>query len=70
MVQVQENCESTRLQYRLRDRAAALGWAEARVTVIDDDLGRSGQSVAGRPGFQRLLAKVGLDVQRRDMGYG
>jgi DNA invertase Pin-like site-specific DNA recombinase len=28
--------------------------------VIDDDLGKSGQSVEGRPGFQRLLAEVAL----------
>jgi len=58
---VLENRESTALQYRLRDRAVALGWAEAQVLVIDEDLGQSGQSVAGRPGFQRLLAEVGLD---------
>jgi DNA invertase Pin-like site-specific DNA recombinase len=59
--QVLENRESTALQYCLRDRAVALGWAEAQVLVIDEDLGQSGQSVAGRPGFQRLLAEVGLD---------
>jgi len=59
--QVLENRESTQLQYRLGDRAVALGWAEARVLVIDEDLGQSGKSVAGRPGFQRLLAEVGLD---------
>ena len=28
--------------------------------VIDDDLGRSGASVEGRLGFQRLVAEVGL----------
>jgi DNA invertase Pin-like site-specific DNA recombinase len=59
--QVVENRESTELQYRLGDRAVALGWAPGQVRVIDDDLGQSGQSVAGRPGFQRLLAEVGLD---------
>jgi len=59
--QVMENRESTQLQYRLQDRAVALGWAGTRVLVIDDDLGQSGQSVVGRPGFQRLLAEVGLD---------
>nr|WP_202974008.1 recombinase family protein [Fimbriiglobus ruber] len=31
------------------------------MTVIDDDLGKSGQSIEGRPGFQRLLAEVALD---------
>lgn len=59
--QVAENRESTEMQYRLGERAVALGWSDSRVVVIDDDLGRSGQSVAGRPGFQRLLAEVGLD---------
>ena len=32
-----------------------------RVVIIDDDLGKSGQSIEGRPGFQRLLAEVALD---------
>jgi DNA invertase Pin-like site-specific DNA recombinase len=59
--QVTENRESTEMQYRLRDRAVALGWSPSRVLVIDDDLGQSGQSILGRPGFQRLLAEVGLD---------
>ncbi len=39
----------------------ALGWTRDRVTTIDDDLGKSGQSIEGRPGFQRLLAEVALD---------
>jgi DNA invertase Pin-like site-specific DNA recombinase len=59
--QVAENRESTEMQYRLRERAVALGWSTSRVLVIDDDLGQSGQSVHGRLGFQRLLAEVGLD---------
>ena len=29
--------------------------------LIDDDLGRSGATAEGRPGFQRLVAEVGLD---------
>ena len=32
-----------------------------RSPIIDDDLGKSGQSIEGRPGFQRLLAEVALD---------
>jgi DNA invertase Pin-like site-specific DNA recombinase len=59
--QVQENRESTELQYRLDERAVALGWAPSQVLVIDDDLGQSGRSISERPGFQRLLAEVGLD---------
>jgi Resolvase, N terminal domain/Recombinase zinc beta ribbon domain/Recombinase len=59
--QVLEHQESTRLQYGLTERAVELGWAAAQVVVIDDDLGKSGTSVAGRPGFQRLVAEVSLD---------
>jgi DNA invertase Pin-like site-specific DNA recombinase len=59
--QVSDHQESTARQYALADRALALGWTRDRVTTIDDDLGKSGQSIEGRPGFQRLLAEVALD---------
>ena len=59
--QVADHQESTARQYALADRAVALGWAPDRVTTIDDDLGKSAQSIEGRPGFQRLLAEVALD---------
>lgn len=59
--QVLVHQESTRLQYGLVDRARALGWAPARVLVIDDDLGKSGTSVDDRLGFQRLVSEVSLD---------
>jgi len=59
--QVLDHQESTRLQYGLVSRARALGWPEARVRVIDDDLGKSGASAAGREGFARLVSEVGLD---------
>lgn len=58
--QVAEHRESADLQYQLRRRAVTLGWPEARVLVIDDDQGISGQSIDNRPGFQRLLAEVSL----------
>lgn len=58
--QVVNNRESTELQYQLRHRAVALGWTDARVLVIDDDQGISGQAVENRPGFQRLLAEISL----------
>ncbi|MBA4091237.1 MAG: hypothetical protein C0494_11695 [Sphingobium sp.] len=58
--QVVEIRESTRLQYGLADRACGLGWRSEQVTIIDDDLGRSGSSALDRPGFQRLVAEVGL----------
>jgi DNA invertase Pin-like site-specific DNA recombinase len=59
--QVLDHQESTARQYALADRAVALGWPRDRVVTIDDDLGKSGQSIEGRPGFQRLLAEVALD---------
>ena len=58
--QVERHQESTRLQYALVDRAFRFGWERAAIIVIDDDLGRSGASMEGRPGFQRLVAEVGL----------
>jgi DNA invertase Pin-like site-specific DNA recombinase len=58
--QLEHHRESTRVQYALADRACLLGWARPRVIVIDDDLGCSGASAAQRPGFQRLVAEVGL----------
>ncbi len=59
--QVLDHQESTRLQYGLVARAQDLGWAAERVVVIDDDLGQSGASAAGRVGFQRLVSEVSLD---------
>src|ERR1700732_1843271 len=53
--QLANNHESRLRQYGLADRARALGWTD--VTVIDDDLGRSGSGVS-RPGFERLLTAI------------
>ena len=58
--QVRQHQESTTLQYRLVDRAGALGWPRERIAVIDDDLGKSGAAGAERRGFQRLIAEIGL----------
>jgi len=58
--QVRQHQESTELQYRLVDRAAAFGWPKERIEVIDDDLGKSGTSSDGRGGFQRLIAEIGV----------
>jgi DNA invertase Pin-like site-specific DNA recombinase len=58
--QVVENTESTSRQYALRERARALGWADERIVLIDQDLGHSGASTVDRLGFQRLVAEVGL----------
>src|SRR5438874_10337151 len=59
--QVAEHKESAARQYALADLAVALGWPRDRVEVVDADQGRSGQTAAGRPGFQYILAELGLD---------
>jgi DNA invertase Pin-like site-specific DNA recombinase len=58
--QVLDHGESTRLQYGLVERAVSLGWQTSRVLVIDEDLGKSGSSAAGRAGFQRLVTEITL----------
>jgi DNA invertase Pin-like site-specific DNA recombinase len=58
--QVRQHQESTQLQYRLADRAIALGWPHERVQVIDEDLGKSGAGATERHGFQKLIAEIGL----------
>ena len=52
--------ESARVQYSLADYAVTLGWSHERVLVIDDDQGHTATTSAGRLGFQRLVAEVGL----------
>ena len=58
--QVEHNRESTERQYALVERAYALGWPPAQVSVIDEDLGLSGASAAHRSGFARMTAEVAL----------
>ena len=65
--QVRHHHESRRRQYDLAARAKQLGWRE--VSVIDEDLGRSGASSAGRTGFKHLVAEVGLGQDRRDLRH-
>jgi DNA invertase Pin-like site-specific DNA recombinase len=56
MHQVRHNRESRRRQYGLVERAKSLGFQ--KVTVIDDDMGRSGSGSKERPGFTRLVGRV------------
>jgi len=56
MQQVRTRLEGKRRQYDLRERAHTLGFQ--RVTVIDEDPGRSGTGSVERPGFGRLLTAV------------
>ena len=54
--QVVEHTESQKRQYALVESARTSGFVP--VTVIDDDLGRSGSGLVERPGFQKLVAQV------------
>jgi DNA invertase Pin-like site-specific DNA recombinase len=56
--QVRHHQESRRRQYDLAAHARPRGWQT--VVVIDEDLGKSGATTAGRTGFQRLVAEVSL----------
>jgi DNA invertase Pin-like site-specific DNA recombinase len=56
MQQVRTRLEGQRRQYDLRERAQTLGFQ--RITVIDEDQGRSGTGSVERPGFGRLLSAV------------
>jgi len=58
--QVESNRESTERQYALADRAQLLGWDTSQIQILDADLGKSGQTTAGRNDFHQLMAAVGL----------
>src|SRR6266705_1652341 len=73
LIQVREHGESTARQYGLAGEAARLGWAAARIEVIDCDLGLSGRTATHREGFRELLGRVcageagaifGLEISR------
>ena len=58
--QVEHNRESTDRQYKLVDRAVALGWDRRQVQVIDEDLAQSAQTSARRGGLATMIAEVAL----------
>lgn len=58
--QVERNTESKRRQYALAGHAKALGWHPDQITIVDEDLGLSGESVDRRDGFTSLAADVAL----------
>ncbi len=69
MHQVEHNRESQANQYRLVERAQALGWSATQVLVIDCDLGKTGTESAQRTGYLQLLAKVSLGEVGIILGY-
>jgi DNA invertase Pin-like site-specific DNA recombinase len=56
--QVQNNLESRKLQYAMRDRLCSLGWHD--IEVVDEDLGRTASGAVTRAGFERMVAEVCL----------
>lgn len=58
--QVLQNRSSTERQLELAGLAAELGWSDAQIDVVTDDLGQSGRYTEGREGFQRLAAEMTL----------
>src|SRR5215469_18575988 len=60
--QVRENTGSTAFQRNQTDLARAYGWTEDRIEVIDEDLGKSGSSVDGRTGWQRMLDMIAANA--------
>src|SRR5438128_10299394 len=58
--QVINHQESLKLQYALSERARQFGWHPDSIKVNDADLGLTGSTAAGRPGFQDLVTQVTL----------
>ena len=58
--QVRQHHEERVNQRALRNRLLEFGWKPDQVSVIDEDQGLSAKHVAGREGFQKLVADVGL----------
>jgi DNA invertase Pin-like site-specific DNA recombinase len=56
--QVQNNVESQKLQYAMRDRLCSLGWRD--IEIVDEDLGRSASGAVTRACFERMVAEVCL----------
>ena len=59
--QVLSHQESLRLQYALHERARQLGWPDAAIDIIADDLGLTAASAVHREGFNTLVAQVTLE---------
>jgi DNA invertase Pin-like site-specific DNA recombinase len=67
--QVLNNRESGLNQRALKGRLVELGWKPDRALILDEDQGHSAKDAAGRDGFQRLAADVGLCKVGIIMGY-
>src|SRR5262245_1323633 len=53
--QVRDNVVATQEQYRLREIPERYGFAADKIVPVDEDLGVSGRTIAGRKGMLRVL---------------
>ncbi len=67
--QVLKNRESGLNQRALKERLIEQGWRPNRVVLLDEDQGHSAKDTAGRGGFRKLAADVGLGKVGIVMGY-
>src|SRR5262249_39369295 len=67
--QVLNNRESGLNQRALKERLIELGRQPPQVLLLDEDQGHSAKDTAGRDGFQKLAADVGLGKVGIVMGY-
>jgi DNA invertase Pin-like site-specific DNA recombinase len=59
--QIFDHQESRERQYALANYAAALGWPQDRILIIDEDQGKNGKTAELRTGFHRILAEVTME---------
>lgn len=67
--QVKHNLESQSYQYRLAERAAALGWQKAQIRVIDSDQGTTARSSEHRDGYKEMISEISLGRVGIVFGY-
>ena len=56
--QVRENTGSTEFQRGLNEVALSYGWPESQIVTIEDDLGKSGSTIEGRKGWERMQEMI------------
>ena len=67
--QVKHNLESQAYQYRLAERAEALGWRKEQIRIIDSDQGATARSSERRDGYKEMISEVSLSRVGIIFGY-
>ena len=55
---MRENTGSTEFQRGLNEVALSYGWPDSQIDIIDDDLGKSGSTIEGRKGWERMQEMI------------